>query len=92
MFSWLQAKLLLEEAQRVRRKAREKNGIVHSPRWFKKKSDPCDPKRMVHVYQGGYWEGKARGFEGEEFLPLYKVDWPAEFRRAGVEHECDAEI
>jgi oxysterol-binding protein-related protein 3/6/7 len=47
----------LEELQRERRK----QGKDREPRWFRRKGDEW-------VYAGGYWEQRAKGWEGVESL------------------------
>lgn len=43
---------------------------TYSPVWFKKEYDPLT-NTMMHVYQGGYWEGKAKGDWGRELPDIF---------------------
>ena len=40
----------------------------YSPLWFKKEYDPLT-NTMMHVYKGGYWEGKLAGDWGSVEFP-----------------------
>ncbi|KAK7964988.1 oxysterol-binding protein related protein OSH3 [Apiospora saccharicola] len=59
-------KVLLEEAQRVRRRDLEARGETWSPKWFVKASDPEAEEEVWRLKSGkdGYWESRERKFEG----------------------------
>ncbi|KAK8026964.1 oxysterol-binding protein [Apiospora marii] len=59
-------KVLLEEAQRVRRRELEARGETWSPKWFVKASDPEAEEEVWKLKSGkdGYWECRERKFEG----------------------------
>jgi hypothetical protein len=52
------AKVVLEEAQRARRRQMEEIKSIWEPVWFKKGPDPLVAGRVIHIYKGGYWEAK----------------------------------
>ena len=53
-----------EEATRLEREA------TYSPMWFQKEYDSVT-NTMMHVYKGGYWEGKYSGNWGAEFPEIF---------------------
>jgi hypothetical protein len=53
-----------EEAARLEKEA------TYAPLWFRKEYDPLT-NTMMHVYNGGYWEGKHRGDWGVEFPDIF---------------------
>ena len=53
-----------EEASRLEQAA------TYSPHWFRKEFDPVTSS-MMHVFRGGYWEGKNSGWEGVEFPDIF---------------------
>lgn len=53
-----------EEAARLEKEA------AYSPMWFQKEYDPLT-NTMMHVYKGGYWEGKLKGDWGREIPDLF---------------------
>ena len=54
----------LEEATRLERAS------TYSPLWFHKEYDSVT-NSMMHVYRGGYWEAKYRGWTGVEFPDIF---------------------
>ncbi len=54
------AKVLLEEAQRYRRRQYELEKTLWQPAWFEIRPDPIIPGRLVHQYK----VGEGRGEEG----------------------------
>jgi len=69
--SWDEAnseKVRLEEKQRAARKIREqeaesaslegREAQPYTPTWFKSVVDPLNGGKMIHEYQGGYWDAK----------------------------------
>ena len=52
------------EATRLEREA------TYCPFWFRKEYDSVT-NTMMHVYRGGYWEGKHRGWAGVEFPDIF---------------------
>ena len=54
------------EAERLEREA------AHSPVWFRKEYDTYS-NTMMHVYKGGYWEGKAKGDFGRDFVNIFET-------------------
>lgn len=54
------------EAQRLEMEA------THSPFWFQKEYDTFS-NTMMHVYKGGYWEGKAKGDFGKKFVNIFET-------------------
>ncbi|XP_013788509.2 oxysterol-binding protein 1-like [Limulus polyphemus] len=64
-----QIKVLLEEKQRAARRKREQEAelsaaegrpyLGYEPIWFRKQTDPITGN-PVHIYQGKYWESKAK--------------------------------
>ena len=68
---WDQAnveKVRLEEKQRAKRRDRERDEALaaqegrsiepHQPIWFKRVKDDQNGEKLIHSYQGGYWECK----------------------------------
>ena len=53
-----------EEATRLASSA------TYSPLWFQKEYDSVT-NSMMHVYKGGYWEGKYSGKWGVEFPDIF---------------------
>ena len=53
-----------EEATRLERVA------TYSPLWFRKEFDSVT-NSMMHMYRGGYWEGKNGGWRGAEFPDIF---------------------
>ncbi|CAB4063917.1 OSBP [Lepeophtheirus salmonis] len=61
-------KIRLEEKQRTVRKARESEAEAltregrspepYTPIWFRKENDPQNGDKLIHIYQGNYWECK----------------------------------
>ena len=54
------------EAERLEKEA------TYSPAWFQKEYDAYS-NTMLHVYKGGYWEGKAKGDFGREFVNIFET-------------------
>lgn len=50
--------------------ARLEKESSYFPLWFKKEYDPLT-NTMMHVYKGGYWEGKYRNNWGVEFSDIF---------------------
>lgn len=70
-------KVLLEEAQRARRRKMESEKRAWEPRWFTRDQDPAPtvglsprPGRPIYRYKGGYWEHK----EAQDWAELGLVD------------------
>ena len=68
---WDQAnveKVRLEEKQRSKRREREREEAEaaaegrspdpYQPVWFRRVKDKQNGEKLVHAYQGGYWEAK----------------------------------
>ncbi len=63
-------KVRLEEKQRAVRRMREaeiekaaQEGRTyegHQPKWFKREEDEQNGGKLIHVYQGNYWESKEK--------------------------------
>lgn len=53
-----------EEAMRLERES------TYSPLWFQKEYDSVT-NSMMHMYRGGYWEGKHSGNWGVEFPDIF---------------------
>ena len=53
-----------EEASRLEQAA------TYCPLWFRKEFDSVT-NSMMHVYRGGYWEGKNSGWRGVEFPDIF---------------------
>ena len=53
-----------EEATRL------EQASTYTPLWFKKDYDPIT-NTMMHVYKGGYWEGKYSRQWGVEFPDIF---------------------
>lgn len=43
---------------------------TYSSLWFSKEYDPLT-NSMMHIYKGGYWEGKLKGDWGVEFPDIF---------------------
>lgn len=43
---------------------------TYTPVWFEKDYDPLT-NQMMHVYRGGYWEGKFSGDWGRQLPDIY---------------------
>ncbi|KAI1462720.1 Oxysterol-binding protein-domain-containing protein [Annulohypoxylon moriforme] len=58
-----ESKVLLEEAQRARRRDMEERGEQHKPRWFVKVPEAPDGEELWRLKLGkeGYWEERAKG-------------------------------
>lgn len=53
-----------EEASQLERQA------TYSPLWFSKEFDSVT-NSMMHVYRGGYWEAKNKGWNGVYFPDIF---------------------
>ncbi|KAI0893461.1 Oxysterol-binding protein-domain-containing protein [Annulohypoxylon nitens] len=58
-----ESKVLLEEAQRARRRDMEEKGEQHKPKWFVKVPEAPDGEELWRLKLGkeGYWEERAKG-------------------------------
>lgn len=54
------------EAERLEKEA------TYVPVWFRKEYDKYS-NTMMHVYTGGYWEGKAKGDFGRDLVDIFET-------------------
>ncbi|KAK8049344.1 Oxysterol [Apiospora phragmitis] len=68
-------KVLLEEAQRVRRRDLEARGETWSPKWFVKASDDQSEEEVWRLKSGkdGYWESREHKFEGVNVEDIFAM-------------------
>ncbi|KAK6841716.1 oxysterol binding protein [Apiospora arundinis] len=68
-------KVLLEEAQRVRRRDLEARGETYSPKWFVKASADDAEEEVWRLKSGkdGYWENRERKFEGAGIEDIFAM-------------------
>ncbi|KAK8089298.1 oxysterol-binding protein [Apiospora hydei] len=68
-------KVLLEEAQRVRRRDLEARGETWSPKWFVKAGEGEGEEEVWRLKSGkdGYWESRERNFEGANVEDIFAM-------------------